>query len=101
MDAKYYCDVMQSELTGMKARIYNIIAAVDKMPDGKKSELGPELSEMHSLVADLSGKIDSLKNECPVDWDSEKSEINQKKAALLAKIQWWDEEHIAGGYVGG
>ena len=101
MDPKYYCDVMQSELTAMKARIYNVIAAVDKMPAGKKGELAPELSDLHSLVADLSSKIDDLKHECPADWDAHKAEIDAKKAALIAKMNWWDEQHIAGGYVGG
>ena len=45
--------------------------------------------------------IDSLKKECPADWDAQKKEIETKKAALLAKINWWDQEHIAGGWVGG
>ena len=101
MDPKYYCDVMQSELTGMKGRIYNIIAAVDKMPAEKKENLAPEISDLHSLVADLGGKIDDLKKECPADWSGYKDEIEKKKAALIAKINWWDEEHIAGGWVGG
>ncbi|MFC1657500.1 hypothetical protein ACFL2P_02895 [Candidatus Moduliflexota bacterium] len=101
MDPKYYCDVMQSELTGLKGRIYNIIAAVDKMPQEKKGSLAPEISDLHGLVSELSGKIDDLKKECPVDWDPHRKEIEEKKSALIAKINWWDEEHIAGGYVGG
>ena len=101
MDPKYYCDVMQSELVGLKGRIYNIISAVDKMPGDKKGGLAPEISDLHALVADLSGKIDDLKKECPVDWAPHKKEIETAKAALIAKIDWWDEEHIAGGYVGG
>ncbi len=101
MDAKYYCDHMQSELTGLKARVYNIIAAVDGMDEGKKAGLASEVSALHGMVAELSGQIDSLKNQCPADWSAEKSEIEKQRAALLAKINWWDEEHIAGGYVGG
>lgn len=101
MDPKYYCDVMQSELTGLKGRIYNIIAAVDKMPTDKKGNLAPEISDLHALVADLGKKIDDLKRECPADWDAHKKEIEAKKEALMAKINWWDETHIAGGYVGG
>lgn len=101
MDPRYYCDVMQSELTGMKARIYNIIAAVDKMPADKKGSLAPELSDLHLLVDELSSKIDTLKKECPADWDAHRKEIEEKKAALIAKINWWDAEHISGGYIGG
>ena len=54
MDAKYYCDHMQSELTGLKARVYNIIASVDKLDEGKKAELKSEVSALHALVADLN-----------------------------------------------
>ena len=101
MDPKYYCDVMQSELTGLKGRVYNIIAAVDKMPADKKGSLAPEISDLHVLVADLTAKIDDLKKECPADWAAHKKGIEDNKAALIAKINWWDETHIAGGYVGG
>lgn len=101
MDAKYYCDHMQSELTGLKARVYNVIAAVNGMGEEKRAALGSEVSALHALVAELSGKIDALKNQCPVDWSAEKTEIEKQRDALLTKINWWDEEHIAGGYVGG
>ena len=52
-------------------------------------------------VAELSSQIDALKNQCPVDWSAEKSDIEKQREALLSKINWWDEQHIAGGYVGG
>jgi hypothetical protein len=56
---------------------------------------------VHALVDDLNVTIDRLRTECPVDFSSQKSDIERKKTELLAKMNKWDEEHIAGGYVGG
>ena len=99
MDPQYYCDTVQSELTGLKARAYDIIRNIEKMPN--KDELAPEFQEVFALVDDLNVTIGHLRSECPTDFSSQKSDIEKKKTALLAKINWWDQEHIAGGYVGG
>jgi len=99
MDPKYYCDTVQSELTGLKARAYDIVRHLEKMKN--KDQLAPELKEVYAMVDDLNVTIDRLRSECPVDFSSQRSEIEKKKIALLAKIDWWDQEHIAGGYVGG
>lgn len=99
MDPKYYCDSVQSELTGLKARAYDIVRHLEKMSN--KDQLAPQFKEVHALVDDLNVTIDRLRSECPVDFSSQRSEIEKKKTALLAKMNKWDEEHIAGGYVGG
>lgn len=98
-DPKYFCDTMQSELAGLKARAFDIARHIDKMPN--KEKMSSEFQEVYALVDDLSTTIDSLKSECPSDWSTSKNEIERKKAALMAKINWWDEEHMPGGYVGG
>ena len=99
MDAKYYCNAVNTELTALKARAYDIIRHLDKSP--KKGELSKEFTELHTLVDDLSVTVDKLSSECPTDFGSQKNDIEKKKAALLAKIQWWDQEHFPGGYAGG
>lgn len=101
MDAKYYCDTMQAELTGLKARVYDIIKAVEGMPPKSKESLTPKIPEFHALVNDLTKKIDSLKMECPADWSSAKNDIESTKQKLVEQINVWDAEHIPGGYVGG
>ncbi len=99
MDAKYYCNAVNTELTALKAMAYDIMRQVDKMEN--KEKLSPQFSELHGLVDDLNAAINKLSAECPEDYSAAKNSIEAKKAALLAKINWWDEEHIAGGYVGG
>jgi hypothetical protein len=101
MDIKYYCDSMYSELTGMKARIYDILQVIEQMPRETQARIRPQTEELHFLVGDLSRRIDLLMTECPADWSKEKMEIEELKEQLAEKINWWDATHIAGGYLGG
>ena len=101
MDPKYYCESMYAELTGMKARIYDILRVIDKMPVEARARIKPQTHELDILVGDLSRKIDQLLQECPADWSRAKEEIETIKERLAEKIDWWDQSHIAGGYVGG
>lgn len=41
LDAKYYCDSMYSELTGLKAHIYNIVRQMDMASEEERKRLGP------------------------------------------------------------
>jgi len=101
MDIKVYCDSMYAELTGMKARLYDILRVIEQMPREEQAKIRPQTSELHILVGDLSRRIDRLMTECPADWSKEKLEIEELKEQLVEKINWWDATHIAGGYVGG
>ena len=100
MDIKDYCDSTYAELTGMKARLYDILRVIDQMP-GKPSQNQAQTHELHILVGDLSRRIDRLMTECPADWSKAKMEIEELKEQLTEKINWWDATHIGEGYLGG
>lgn len=99
MDAKYYCDTMQADLVALKARVYDIISAVEASANREK--LYPQLAQLHEMVAGLGDRIDDLKKTCPIDWSGQKKVIDDQKKALVDAIDIWDTQHIAGGYVGG
>jgi hypothetical protein len=101
MDPKYYCESMYVELTGMKARIYDILRVIDQMPRETQAKIRLQTRELDFLVGDLSRRIDRLMTECPADWSKAKMEIEELKDQLKEKINWWDKTHIAGGYLGG
>ena len=42
MDPKYYCESMYAELTGMKARLYDILRVIDQMPVESRAKSGPK-----------------------------------------------------------
>lgn len=102
MDAKYFCDTMNTELTSLKARVNNmVIRETDRMPEATRAGLGAQITEMHGMVDDIKAMIDDLGHECPADWSAQKQDIESLNATLTQKIDIWDAEHIAGGYVGG
>ena len=101
MDIKDYCDSTYAELTGMKARLYDILTVIDQMTREAQARIRPQTHELHIMVGDLSRRIDQLMKECPADWSKAKMEIEELKDQLKEKINWWDKTHIAGGYLGG
>ncbi|MBE0429422.1 MAG: hypothetical protein IBX61_06075 [Thermoleophilia bacterium] len=101
VDAKYYCETMNTELTAMKARIYHIVREMDRMQESERVKLGPQISDLFGLVDHLQAKIDELNQQCPPDWKAQKEEIDKMKHEISGQINLWDAEHIAGGYVGG
>ena len=88
--------MMQTEITSLKARVYDIMQAVEKTKDKKKKTLAPQIAALHALIEHLSEMNDRLAKECPLDWSREKEEIEAKKAELLQEIDIWDSEHLAG-----
>ena len=101
MDIRNYCDSMYAELTGMKAKVYDILRVIERMPREERAKIRFQTDELQILVGDLSRRIDRLMQECPADWSKAKMEIEELKEQLAEKIDWWDASHIAGGYLGG
>ena len=100
MDVGSYCDSLAIELTGWKAKIYDIIRKVDKLPSGDKEKVLPQVNDLHILLEELDDRIGRLKNQCPTDWSPDKIELESK----LAKISNVCEDcwkNISGGEVGG
>jgi hypothetical protein len=96
MDATSFCGMMQTEITSLKAKVYDIMQAVEKTKDTKKKMLAPQIAALHTLIEHLSEMNERLAKECPLDWSKEKEEIEAKKAELLEEIDIWDSDHLAG-----
>ena len=96
MDINSFCGMMQAEINSLKARVYDIMRAVEKIKDKKKKAQTVQLTDLHALIEHLSEMNKKLEKECPLDWSKEKDEIEAKKAELLEKIDIWDSEHLAG-----
>ena len=79
MEIRDYCDSMYAELTGMKARLYDILRVIERMPREEQAKIRYQTDELDILVGDLSRKIDQLLKECPADWSKAKEEIETIK----------------------
>jgi len=96
MDVNSFCGMMQSEINILKARVYDITRAVEKMKDKEKKKQAAQLAGLHALIDHLSELTRKLENECPLDWRKERERIEEKKAELIQKIDIFDSEHLAG-----
>ena len=92
MDVRDYCSGIQYELTGWKAKIYDVVRKLDKMPTGDKQKVIPQVNDLHIILEDLTERIEYLKRECPTDWASEKAEVEKKIDQLKSKWEkiWGD-----------
>ncbi|MFZ5907006.1 MAG: hypothetical protein ACOYVJ_06300 [Nitrospirota bacterium] len=96
MEVTSFCEIMQAEITSLKARVYDIMQAVEKTKAKKKKTLEPQLAALHALLEHLTEMNSRLARECPLDWSRQREEIEAKKAELLEEIDIWDSEHLAG-----
>jgi hypothetical protein len=99
MDVNYYCDAMNAELTAIRSRLYGMIREMMEMSDDNKLLVSPQITELNSLTDDLTRKLDALKRECPADWNPQREDIEDTRQELREKINMWDAEHIAYGYL--
>jgi hypothetical protein len=102
LDTKQYCEDMGIQLSQWKDEVCDILNTVEVFPENDKKLMATQISTLRHLVADLSGKIDRLKSQCPVDFGAANAEMQRSISELRKKVKtMWDFDNIAGGYVGG
>jgi hypothetical protein len=85
MKSKDYCKIMDMELTGWKAKLYDVISKIERLPTGDKQRMYEEVNGLHIIMAELDEKIDQLRTSCPTDWKPEKEAIASKLSDLGSK----------------
>lgn len=78
MELKDYCSNLSAELTGWKAKVYDIIRRLDKLSSGDKAKVMDQVYDLHILLGELEDRIERLTRECPTEWSPDKIEIEQK-----------------------
>jgi hypothetical protein len=92
MDVLSYCSSLQQDLTVWKAKIYDIIRAMDKMASGEKKKVASSVVDLQNVVDNIDSRIKKLEKECPADWGPEKIELEKRFKELQAKCEtaWID-----------
>ena len=100
MELQDYCQNVQEELTGWKAKVYDVMYRLDKVDTGDKGKIVSQVNDLHIIVQELSDRIAQLERECPTEWQPARDEIQNKLQALGYK---WKEawQGASGGNVGG
>jgi hypothetical protein len=94
MDAKSYCDSVGIELTGWKAKLYDVIRKTQSLPADVKKQVDPTVAELNAIVDDLNKRIELMTRECPAEWSGQKNEIEGKISRL--NDRWKDVWGVLG-----
>ena len=87
MDAKNYCRSIEVELYGWKAKMYDMVRKVEKLRSSDKEKIAAQVEQLHRHIEDMEHLIDQLQTECPVEFDSEKKQIDQTTAGMKEKYE--------------
>ena len=92
MDVMDYCSALQQDLTVWKAKIYDIIRTIDKMPPREKDKVSSSLNGLYNVVDNIDSRIKKLEKECPIDWGPEKVELEKRFNELktMCDTAWAD-----------
>ena len=82
MDIKSYCDSVGIELTGWKAKLYDVIRRSETLADTGKANVEPMVAELKDIVDNLDQRIALLARECPAEWGDERSDIDDKMTKM-------------------
>jgi hypothetical protein len=85
MDVKSFCDSLDDELTGWKAKLNDTMKRLDMMPSGSREKVVPAVNDLHTIVEQLDTRIDRLRKECPAQWEPDKLELEQWMNMLRTK----------------
>ena len=87
MELKDYCSAMESELTGWKAKMYDVVRRVDSLPGVEKDKILSTVGDLHILLEEFSVRVDQLRNECPTEWSPYKKEIDEAHVDMRSKYE--------------
>jgi len=88
MDVKTFCDDAGADLIGWKSKLYDVIRKTESLDQVDKGQVAPLVKELNQLVDDVDKRIQLLADECPLEWDSQKAEIQEKLS--LVNTKWKD-----------
>ena len=88
MRVKDYCDGVAIELSGWKAKMYDVVRKLDKVSSGDKQRVVPLVNELHMVLEELDDRVGRLRSECPTQWQPDKIDIENKFQVIKTK---WEE----------
>lgn len=92
MELKDYCSNLAAELTGWKAKAYDIVKRLDKVSSGDKEKVIDQVRDLHMLIEELEDRIERLRKECPIEWSPDQIEIENKLSSVKTKwAQLWSD----------
>jgi hypothetical protein len=85
MEIYDYCKNVDMELTVWKAKLYDVISKIDRLPTGSKQRMYEEINGLHIVMTELDDRIKKLRTECPVEWRPAQEDINVRLSGLSSR----------------
>ena len=86
MDVKDYCETMNSELAGWKAKMNEVIKKANALSGADREKTEPIVKDLKAIMNDIDERIAVLARECPSEWSDDQTIIDSK--IFLAKDKW-------------
>jgi len=86
VDVKTFCASAGTDLIGWKAKLYDVIRKTETLDNVDKGEVEPLVKELNGLMDDLDKHIKLLAEECPLEWESQKTKIQEKLSQVDIKF---------------
>ncbi len=87
MELKDFCKGLEHELTGWKAKLFDMQRKIDTLPSADKQRMMANTEDLRMLVVEVDDRIDRLRTECPTDWGGYRAEIEESYAAIGVKYE--------------
>jgi hypothetical protein len=87
METEAYCDKLDAHLVGWKAKIYDAIRIVDKLPPAEKETAFASIRNLHAIVDEIDDQLEQLRHACPADWSPNRRTIDQKMSDLHGTLK--------------
>jgi hypothetical protein len=88
MEMKTYCSSMRNEMTAWKAKTYDLIRKAEEVSPSPDQKVKASIDDMKAMIDRIEQTLEKLEIQCPVNWDSEKAEIEQ---AMCDMRERWNE----------
>ncbi len=85
MEINDYCKGVNSELTGWRTRLYDVISKIEHLPTGDKQRMYEEVNGLHIIMAELEERIERLRTECPTEWRPDETKVSHNVKGLSSR----------------
>lgn len=87
MDTEAYCDRLDRQLVAWKAKIYDAMRIVDRLPPAEKEMAFASIRNLHATLDEIDSQLEQLRTACPADWSPNRRTIDQKMGDLHATLK--------------
>lgn len=87
METEAYCDKLDAQLIAWKAKIYDAVRIVNRLPPNEKETAFASIRNLYGIMDEIDGQLELLRTACPADWSPNRRTIDQQMGELRATLK--------------